>query len=85
MTKWIQGISNGMRLVGPRGGEVIAEVLDKNNVQAANLIAAAPEMLEALKRAVVESKHLDGSNCKLDYGILEMLKEAICLAESGKR
>ena len=85
MTKWIHGVSNGMRLIGPRGGEVVAEVLDKNNIQAANLIATAPQMLEALKLAVVESKHFDGSYCKLDYEILEIIKEAICLAESGKR
>lgn len=54
MTKWVQGVSNGMRLVGPRGGEVVAEILDKDNIQAANLIAAAPEMAELLERIRTE-------------------------------
>ena len=70
--KWIQGVSNGMRLVGPPGGEVIAEILDIHNVKAGALIASAPEMLEALKVCVAAYRNAD-----IVPNALEMAEAAI--------
>lgn len=69
-----------------KDGAFIADLWGDNQVADARLIAAAPEMLEALNEAVTNGEWSEGEQCGdwcISMAVYETLRDAIIKAEGA--